>query len=198
VPVVVADQSDNVGGGAPGDATFALRWLLDHEARDVAMAIFYDPEVVNITKKAGKNATIRIRLGGKMGSSSGSPVDVDATVLSALDRYTIPFPQQVGKPALFPLGSVVALRCEGIDIVVSSERCQCYSHSVFTDLGIDPKRMSLLVIKSAQHFYGSFAPIAGEVIYMAAPGAVPPDPRLITYERLNTGGMFPWVNSPLL
>jgi microcystin degradation protein MlrC len=41
-PVVVADQSGNTCGGAPGDSTFALRWLLDHRVEDAAMAIFYE------------------------------------------------------------------------------------------------------------------------------------------------------------
>src|SRR5260370_20396068 len=43
-PVVVADQSDNAGGGGPGDATFALRWLVGPQTEAVAMAICYDHE----------------------------------------------------------------------------------------------------------------------------------------------------------
>ena len=196
-PVVVADQSDNTGGGAPGDATFALRWLLAHNATDVAMAIFYDPEVVKIAKKAGVGATLSTRLGGKMGPSSGDPVDIEVTVLAMLDNYMHAFAQQSGAPWMFPAGDVVALRCGSIDIVVSSERCQCFGPEIFSDLGIDPKRKRLLIAKSYQHFYGAFAPIAGEVIYMAAPGAVPPDPRRISYSRLDTRLLYPWADDPL-
>ena len=97
----------------------------------------------------------------------------------------------------FPAGDVVALRCGGIDIVVSSERCPCFSPAIFSDLGIDPKRKRLLIPKSNQHFYNAFAPIAGEVIYMAAPGAVPPDPRQIRYRRLDTTRLYPWADDPL-
>jgi microcystin degradation protein MlrC len=196
-PVVVADQSDNVGGGAPGDATFVLRWLLDHHAEDVAMAIFYDPEVVKIAKKAGPGARLPIRLGGKMGPFSGDPVDIDVKVLSVLDNYVHAFPQMSGKPVLFALGDVAALRCGSIDLVVSSLRCQCYCASIFSDLGIDPKAKRLLIPKSAQHFYGAFASIASEVIYMAAPGAVPPDPKRISYRRLETQKLYPWAQNPL-
>jgi microcystin degradation protein MlrC len=196
-PVVVADQSDNAGGGAPGDATFALRWLLDHGAEHVAMAIFYDPEVVKITRKAGKGAVLPVRLGGKSGPSSGDPVDIEVTVVSILADYIHQFPQQSGAPALFPAGTVVALRCGTIDIVVSSERCQCFCPSIFSDLGIDPSRKRLLIPKSVQHFYRAFAPIAGEVIYMATPGAVAPDPKLIPYHRLDKSNMYPWVENPL-
>lgn len=196
-PVVVADQSDNPGGGAPSDSTFALRWLLDHNAQDVAMAIFYDPEVVKIARKAGKGARLAIRIGGKMGPFSGDPVDTEATVLATLESYLHKLPQQSGDPQLYPAGDVVALRCGGIDLVVSSERCQCMDPSIFTDLGIDPKRKQLLVVKSVQHFYGAFAPIAGEVIYMSPPGAVAPDPRLCKYRRVSTQRLYPWAEDPL-
>jgi microcystin degradation protein MlrC len=196
-PVVVADQSDNSGGGAPGDATYALRWLLEHKAQRVAMAIFCDPGVVEIAKKAGQGATLPVRLGGKMGPSSGAPVDIEVAVLAVRENYNHAFPQASGDPLLYPIGDVVALRCGGIDIVVSTERSQCFAPSIFTDLGIDAEARALLVVKSVQHFYGAFAPIAGEVIYMAAPGAVTPDPRLITYRRVDTGRFYPWVDDPV-
>jgi microcystin degradation protein MlrC len=193
----VADQSDNTGGGAPGDATYALRWLLDHDAKGVAIAIFYDPEVVKIAKKAGKGATLPIRLGGKMGPHSGDPVDIEVTVLSMLDEYMHEWPQQSGEALKHPAGDIVALRCGGIDIVVGNERCQCFSPSIFSDLGIDPKAKRILIPKSVQHFYGAFAPIAAEVIYMAAPGAVAPDATLIAYRRLDTSRLYPWIEDPL-
>jgi microcystin degradation protein MlrC len=80
---------------------------------------------------------------------------------------------------------------------VSSERYRCFSPSIFSDLGIDAKRKRLLIPKSHQHFYDTFVPIAGEVIYMAAPGALPPDPREISYSRLNTARPYPWVDDSL-
>ena len=197
VPVVVADPSDNTGGGAPGDATFALRWLLDHAASSVALALFYDPEVVSIAKKVGPGEKVTVRLGGKLGPSSGMPVDLEATVLAVRENYLHAFPQQSGDPWLFAAGDVVSLRSDGIDIVVSSKRCQVFAPEIFSDFGIDPRSKRLLIVKSVQHFYGAFAPLAGEVIYMAAPGAVAPDPRLIAYRRLDTHRLYPWAEDPL-
>lgn len=196
-PVVVADQSDNVGAGAPSDSTFALRWLLERNVRDAAIAIVYDPEVVRIAKKAGPGARLPIRLGGKMGPASGDPLDIEVTVESLRNDYMHARPQQSGEIFLSPVGDVAALRCEGIDIVVGSKRCQCYCPSIFSDLGIDPKLKRLLIAKSTQHFYGAFAPIAGEVIYMAAPGAVAPDPKRIPYRRVDTARLYPWNEHPL-
>jgi microcystin degradation protein MlrC len=196
-PVVVADQSDNCGGGAPGDATYALHWLLEHGASGVAMAIFYDPGVVALAKRAGQGAKLSIRLGGKMGRFSGSPLDLEVTVTAVRENYNHEFPQRSGNPQLYPIGDVAALRCQGIDIVVASERTQCFAPSIFTDLHLDPRERRVLVVKSVQHFYGAFAPIAAEIIYMAAPGAVAPDPRLINYRRLDTTRLYPWAEDPL-
>jgi microcystin degradation protein MlrC len=197
LPVVVADQSDNAGGGAPGDSTFALRWLLDHDVEDVAMAILYDPSVVGLAKKAGIGASLPVRLGGKMGPFSGNPIDLDVTVTALRENYAHAFPQESGEPMLFAAGDVVALRHGTIDIVVSSERCQCYSPEIFSDLGIELASKRLVIPKSFLHFYSAFAPIAGEVIFMASAGAVAPDPRQVPYRRLATSGMYPWIESPL-
>lgn len=192
-PVVVADQSDNPGAGAPADATFALRWLIEHRAEDVAIAIFYDPEVVRIAMRAGQGARLVMRLGGKMGPASGDPVDIEVIVLSMRDSYMHEFPQQSGPPIRYPSGDTVALRCGSIDLVVGSQRCQCFAPSIFTDFGIDLGRKQVIVVKSFQHFYGAFAPLAGEIIYMAARGAVSPDPTLIPYSRVDTSEMYPWA-----
>lgn len=195
-PVVVADQSDNPGCGAPGDATYVLRWLLDHGVRNVAMAIFYDSEVVDQARAAGEGATLTLRLGGKMGPASGDPIELVARVDAISENYTHIWPQQSGEAIKWYCGNVTALSCQGIDIVVSSERCQCFSPSIFEDLGIDPTQKRLLIPKSIQHFHGAFAPIAAEIIYMAAPGAVVPIMQDIPYRKMPTGDKFPWVENP--
>jgi len=197
-PVVIADQSDNPGGGAPGDSTFALRWLLENKIQDAAIAIIYDPQTVKFAKTAGVGAELSVRLGGKTGPTSGDPLDLDVTVKAVALAYKHRFPQEQGKPALFPLGDTVAIHCSGIDIIVSSIRGQCFSPCIFDDLGIPVKEKKLLIIKSAQHFYGAFAPIASEVIYMAAPGAVPPIMQQVPYKRMTTADKYPWVDNPFL
>lgn len=201
-PIVVADQSDNPGGGAPGDATYALAWLLKHQKVNVGMAIFYDPQVVRLAMVVGEGARLKIRLGGKLGPTSGNPLDIEVTVGSIQQDYLHRFPQidlesgEESEPIFFPAGDVVALHCQGIDILVSSERAQCFSPCIFSDLGINCSDKSLLVVKSAQHFYGAFNPVASEVIYMAAPGAVPPIMQQIPYQRMRTDNKYPWVNNP--
>ena len=195
-PVVIADQSDNPGGGAPADSTYALRWLLDNTTTNAGVAIMYDPEVVKFAKIAGVGANMRVRLGGKLCPQSGEPLDLEVQVLSFQYDYKHRFPQDHGDPWLWPAGDIVALRCQGIDIIVSSIRCQCFSPCIFADLGIDALAKDLLVVKSSQHFYSGFGSVARKIIYMAAEGAVPTIVQKIPYQKLDISNMYPWVEDP--
>lgn len=197
-PVVVADQSDNAGGGAPSDSTFALQWLLEYRITNAAIAIFYDPQVVNLAKSAGQGAQLNLRLGGKMGPSSGNPVDLFATVKTIQKNYRHRFPQDNGEPYYFELGDTVFIQAEGIDMIVSSKRSQCYSPCVFTDFGIDINTRRLLICKSTQHFYSAFAPIAKAVVYMTTPGAIPFNILEIPYQKMQIEGKYPWFNRGFL
>jgi microcystin degradation protein MlrC len=196
-PVVIADQSDNPGGGAPGDSTFALQWLLNHQIDDAAMALFYDPQAVALARKAGAGAMLSLRLGGKHGPQSGTPVAIEATVISTLNHYMQAFPLQSGDRELIDSGDLAAIHFRGISIVLTNRRTQCLTPSVFSDLHIDPRGQRLLVVKSTQHFYAAFAPIAGEILYMSAPGAVAPDPKQIPYTKVHTRRFYPWNEDPL-
>ncbi|MEM7531858.1 MAG: M81 family metallopeptidase [Chloroflexota bacterium] len=193
-PVVVADQADNAGGGAPSDSTFVLRALLERGAKNVAIAMFWDPIVVQVVKSAGVGATLDLRLGGKMGPMSGDPLDITATVTGITDDMIQNWPQTEGAKAI-ACGDSVALHCQGIDIIVNSKRSQVFSPEVFSNLGVDPLSKQLLVVKSTQHFYAGFAPIAKEIIYMATSGSVAPLFKEIPYQRVDMS-KFPWVENP--
>jgi len=196
-PVVVADQSDNSGAGAPGDSTFALDWLAARQDIPAAIATLYDPETVRIANKVGVGGRACFRIGGKLGPTSGRPMDLFCEVLGFLADYRHTAPQAVGEPVYHALGDVAALRTGNIDIIVTSARCQCFSPSIFTDFGIDLKAKQIVIVKSYQHFHAAFEDVAARIIYMAGPGAVPPDPRQIPYTRLDRSRLYPWNPDPL-
>lgn len=194
-PAVVADQSDNAGGGAPADSTFALQWLLDHGVRNAGIAILYDPEVVKIALAAGVGALLAVRLGGKTSPASGNPLDLSVKVIGLQRAYTHEFPQGEGQQAIpVPMGDVVALETGGVYIIVSSRRGQCFSPKVFFDFGLD--KLDIYIAKSTNHFRSGFTAIAGEIISMAAPGAVPPLMEQIAFRRVDVRNKYPWVADP--
>ncbi len=173
-PVVLADVSDNAGGGAPNDATFVLRRVLERGIGEIAFANFWDPVVVQLAINAGIGARFALRLGGKMGPQSGDPLDITATVRGiALNAM-----QTVGKPpktAHSRLGDAVALALDnGVEVQVNSQRTQSFNPDALTQVGIAALQKRLIVVKSMQHFHAGYAPIAKAILYVAAPGALIP------------------------
>jgi microcystin degradation protein MlrC len=80
-------------------------------------------------------------------------------------------------------------------VIVNSTRSQVVCLEVFTAFGIDSASKGILVLKSANHFRAAFGPIAAEVIYMGAPGAITFDFDSIPYRYLDKN-KYPWVEDP--
>ena len=68
-------------------------------------------------------------------------------------------------------------------MILNTVRAQSYDPSLFEAVGIDPLAQRILVIKSTNHFYAAFAPIAAEVIYCSAGRPYPSDPRHTAYAK---------------
>jgi microcystin degradation protein MlrC len=178
-PIVLADCSDNSGGGAASDATYMLRAILERGAPPTAIGWFWDPGTVDLALEAGEGARLKVRLGGKVSALSGPPLDLEVTVAAIRRDLTQPFGGSVA-----PMGDTVALRTGEVDIVVNRKRAQPFSPQPFLDLGIDLGAKKLIVVKSMQHFHGGFAPVARDIIYVATPGSVSPDFKSLPYRRI--------------
>ncbi len=194
-PVVIADQADNPGGGAPSDSTFVLRYMLERSIGDACIGMIWDPIAVKVAFAAAKGAELPMRIGGKMGPTSGDPLDLRVQVLG-LQRNMDQVIQWEGQEFRIPIGDSCALRTDlDIDLVLISKRTQLLTPNVFQHFGLEPERRSFLIVKSTQHFYAAFAPIAAEIIYMSAPGAVAPQFQEIPYQRVDMR-KFPWLDDP--
>lgn len=189
-PVVLADVSDNAGGGAPGDATFLLEAILERGIEDVVTGLYWDPMALRICREAGEGATLDLRLGGKCGPMSGRPLDLRVRVVRLAEGLT----QRFGELAV-PLGNAAWLTTGGIDIVVNDQRTQTFHPEAFTGLGIDLSGRKLVCVKSSQHFHAGFAPIAAEIIHVATPGTITPDYAGIPYTKRRPD-YWPRVENP--
>jgi microcystin degradation protein MlrC len=195
-PVVVADVADNAGGGAPSDSTFVLRELLERGAENVALAMLWDPVAVDLAEGIGVGGTFRVRLGGKMGPTSGDPLDLTVKVKGLIPNLVQRWPQTEGRFIDLPCGDTAWLQADGVDVIVNSTRRQVKGLEPFTAFGIDPAAKHVLVVKSTNHFRAAYEPIASEVIYMSAPGALTFDFTSIPYRKLDTD-KYPWLDDPL-
>ena len=177
-PIILADTADNAGGGAPSDATFLLRAILERGLTSVATGIFWDPIAVRICREAGEGATLPLRLGGKCGPMSGDPLDLTVTVRKCASGLS----QLFGELSA-PLGEMVWIEADGVDIVINDIRTQTFHPMAFEQLGIDLSKRRIVCVKSSNHYQAGFNPIAAQVIPVATPGAITPDFANIPYKN---------------
>ena len=114
-----------------------------------------------------------------MGPMSGDPVDLRVRIGKIVPNAYQMFGQGRAK-----LGDSVALHGpHGLDIVLITHRTQTFSPHVFSNVGIDPTQKKILVVKSMQHFYAGFEPIAKRIIHVSTPGTLVPDMAQIPFQR---------------
>jgi len=95
------------------------------------------------------------------------------------------------------LGPAAVIRLEGtsIEIILNTNRTQTFEPDIFSNLGIDPMKKDILLVKSTNHFHAGFAPIAAEILYIDAGAPYPSNPRLTNYRKL-TRAIWPRAENP--
>jgi microcystin degradation protein MlrC len=170
-PLVIADYTDNPGGGGYGDATALLKGLVEAGVERVAFHAICDPEAVMAGMRAGVGVPTTIALGGKTDPRmGGGPLTLTGEVTHLANGKFIAY-GPMGGGLERDYGPSMVFRVGGIDIVAITNNGQAVDLGQFTSLGIDPTRYTTVCVKSMQHFRAAFEPIAREII-LADTGAL--------------------------
>jgi len=176
-PIVIADTSDNPGGGGIGNTTHILRRILERKMTGCALAVIVDPERVAVCEKAGVGATVELPLGGWSDPKySGGPVEVTAYVKMLTDGKYIN-KGKMSQGATMKMGKTAVLEIAGNRVIVTSLSCQPFDLEVFPSHGITPADMRLLVVKSSIHYRATFGTIARAMLSIPLPGYIDPRPE---------------------
>jgi microcystin degradation protein MlrC len=169
-PLVVADYTDNPGGGGYGDATALLASLVAAGVRSVAFHAICDPQAVQQGIAAGVGAKTTLVLGGKTDPlMGGGPLSLHGEIVSLTNgRFVAYGPMGGGVERNY--GPSMLFRTGGVDIVVITNNGQATDLGQFTSLGIDPTRYATVAVKSMQHFRAAFAPIARDIVLVDTGG----------------------------
>lgn len=177
-PVVVADPSDNAGGGAASDNTNIIRRLLERGMTDAAVGPVWDPVAVQFCHAVGVGATIPLRFGGKTAVTSGAPIDAGVTVIGLIRNGL----QSFGS-AKVKFGDGAGIRVGGVEVALISHRTQALGTEIFTAVGIDLSTKRYIGVKSTNHFHAAYAPIAAKVLYCDGEGPSPLDARKYPFTK---------------
>jgi len=163
-PLVVADYTDNPGGGGYGDATAFLKAMVEAKLPSVVFHALCDPAGVQDGIKVGIGARTTLTLGGKTDSSmGGGPLTLEGEITCLTNGKFIAYGPMGGGVAR-DYGPSMVFRVGGIDIIVITNNGQATDLAQLTSLGIDPTRYQTVAVKSMHHFRAAFEPIARQVV----------------------------------
>lgn len=184
-PVVLADYSDNPGGGGYSDSTGILRGLLAAGVTNAAISAICDPASATACHAAGIGATLTLDIGGKIDPDLAPPLKgATGTVTHLSDgRFTITGPMMTGMRV--DMGPTATFKVGGVEIVIGSKRFQNYDLGFFRIGGIEPKDRAVLAVKSMQHFRAAYAPLAGDIVVVdEGDGITSSDIRRLNFHKV--------------
>jgi len=181
-PVILADMRDNTGGGSPGDSTGLLRAFLDAGVKEACVLNISDPDAVRQCQTAGVGATLTLDVGGKSSPLQGEPVRMTARVVALSDgKFRYDGPMFAGLES--NLGPSAHIEQNGVHVLLTTRREQPFDTAFARTLGLDPRQMRFIGVKSAAHFRAGFESWAG-AIHLVSESSVH-DLGNLPFKRLN-------------
>lgn len=182
-PVILADTSDNPGGGTPCDGTVVLQHLVEAQAPRSVAAVCADPEAVHRCLQAGVGESLTLDVGGKTDKLHGETLRLTGRVRLISDgRFVNRGPMmrgltmEMGRTAVFVVG--------GVEVILTERRIQAKDTQLLRSLGIEPLDRLLIALKSSVHYRADFGPLAKAVFEVDAPGLLHPDLTRFSFRKL--------------
>lgn len=179
---VIAEPSDNIGGGAPGDGTGLLRVFLELGVANAAVAI-NDPRAVEELKQWAESsgwpdgelgARCVVEVGGHRSAPDAGPVELEVELLSFSDGVFELVDKKSHLASLggdrVEMGPCAVVRCKGVTILLTSRATPPMDIGQWLSQGIDPSKFSFLGVKAAVAHRGAYAPIAERMLWADTPG----------------------------
>lgn len=180
-PVILIEGSDNVGGGAPGDATHLLRHLLDTPAK--SLMVICDAEAVGLALRAGVGGSFEAAVGGKSDSFHGDPVPVQGKVRLLFDgKYRHIGSYMTGQWA--DMGRTAVIETRNVTLVLTEQRVAPWDPGHVASIGLNPADFDLIAVKSAVAWQTAFGSYAAGTVQVDTPGCCGFNLRHFTYQYL--------------
>jgi microcystin degradation protein MlrC len=155
--VMMADASDVVSAGAPGDSTHLVRALIERGAGMLAYAAVRDPSAIAALWPRAVGDVVVTAVGGSLDPSRSAPLSVRAAIVGKHDR-----------PGF---GRTIVLAIEHVRLVVTEGPALVMRPSFYTEVGLDPWRADIVVVKNFFPFLLFFLPYNRKTIFVRTAGA---------------------------
>jgi microcystin degradation protein MlrC len=167
-PVIFADINDNTGGGSPGDSTGMLQAFIEAGLQDACLLYIVDPEAIAQCQQAGVGATLTLDIGGKSSPLQGQPIQMTVEVMALSDgRFHYDGPMYAGLTG--NMGSSAYIKQDGVHVLLVTQREQPFDTAFARTLGLNPRQMRYIGVKSTAHFRAGFEAWAGAIYLVTEP-----------------------------
>ena len=155
--VTIADASDVVTAGGPGDSTHLLRALLDGAGGMLTYCAIRDPQAVAAIWGRSPGARVALSVGGTLDPDSSPPLPIAGAIASKHDRRGF--------------GRTVVLAVDHLRIVVTDGPAMAMRPAFYTDLGLSLWKADIVVVKNFFPFLLFFLPYNRKTLFVRTRGA---------------------------
>jgi microcystin degradation protein MlrC len=182
-PVVLADGSDNPGGGSPCDGTVMLKELVEANVPSAVVAVIADPEAVRAAREAGAGRPATLTVGGKTDRRHGDPLTLNGTIRWVGEKeYVNKGPMMTGLTNRMGLAAVFVVN--NVEIILTENRIQPFDAEALRCFNIEPRERLIIGLKSAVHFRACYQDLATRIFEVDTPGVTTPDFTKYPYRRV--------------
>lgn len=186
-PVVLVEPSDNIGGGAPGDGTGLLRFLLENDIANAAMVI-NDARAAAIAHLHAPGAKLDLDIGGRGSRFDAGPLHLEVDLLSLTDGRFELEDKQSHLASMFgswiDMGPCAVVRHRGVRILLTSRKTPPFDLGQLRSQGIAPEGCFVIGVKAAVAHRRAYDPIAKAMYWIDTPGPCSSNLKRFPYRRI--------------
>ena len=186
-PVLIVEPSDNIGGGAPGDATSVLRALIKHGISPAAVVI-NDPAAVQALAGCASGDRRTLSIGGKGSRLAEGPIELECEFVSASDgKFTLEDPHShlasmAGNH--INMGPCAVVRNAGVSILLTSRKTPPFDLGQLRSQGIEPEQQRVIGVKAAVAHRRAYDKIAVASYTVDTPGPCSSNLASLPYAKI--------------
>jgi len=147
--------------------------------------------VVEKCIQKGVGEKIDLEVGGTIAKELYNPISIHAKIKLISDGSYI-FHAPLWKGRKMNMGKTVVLVINDIiNLVVCSQRTVTFDPTQYRSVGIEPKEMKIVLVKSVSTFRPGYQEIAKEIIMLKTVGALASDLLSLPFKNIKRP-MYPW------
>jgi microcystin degradation protein MlrC len=186
-PLLIVEPADNIGGGAPGDCTGVLRWLLANQV-DNAAVVINDPQAAAALASRRPGERVKASIGGKGSSLDPGPVDLEVELLSTSDGRFELEDRNSHLASMYGIhinmGPCAVVRHAGVRILLTSRKTPPFDLGQLRSQGLVPESLSVIGVKAAVAHRRAYDKIAGTSFTVDTPGPCSSNLTRLPFKRI--------------